>query len=348
MLCMISMPLYIRWLKTRQIGQFIREEGPASHAAKASTPTMGGVAFIAATLIVCLVIFALGSFWSKRELVVIAVATVCGLLGLADDMAKLKRKANAGLSARTRLVLEIGLGVAAGALLLLPGGLVWMFLPQFSFGGFLVHGPIIEMPPVLYLLLAGFLLAATTNAVNLHDGMDGLAAGTAVQVLLAMAIILTATSQLPLAVVAAVAAGAVGGFLIFNRYPASVFMGDTGSLYLGGLIALLALAGGIVVWFVPLTLIYIAETLSVMAQVTYFKLTKPYTPEKPMPLPLLIWFKLTRRLPGEGKRLFRMAPLHHHFEAVAADAGIAEWKVVACFWLVQFVICLLVLISFKF
>src|SRR5205085_4570311 len=134
-----------------------------------------------------------------------------------------------------------------------------------------------------------------------------------------------------LAAVAAAGAGSVAGFLIYNRYKASIFMGDTGSLFLGGLMASLVLAGRLEIWFIPLSLIYILETLSVMIQVVYFKLTKDYQPEKAMSGPALVWLKLTRRLPGEGKRIFRMAPLHHHFEAVGAEKGLKEWQVVACF-----------------
>ena len=123
-------------------------------------------------------------------------------------------------------------------------------------------------------------------------------------------------------------------------------MGDTGSLFLGGLIGALGAVGGIVVLFIPLTLIYIAEALSVIAQVLYFKLTKPYTPAVPIPRAKLILTKLTIRLPGEGKRLFRMAPLHHHFEAVLAEKGMREWQVVAMFWLAQLSICFFVLAIF--
>jgi phospho-N-acetylmuramoyl-pentapeptide-transferase len=119
-------------------------------------------------------------------------------------------------------------------------------------------------------------------------------------------------------------------------------MGDTGSLFIGGALAGLVAASGLLFWFIPLALIYIIETLSVIIQVVYFKLTKAYTPEQPMSKPKLILTKLTKRLPGEGKRFFRMAPLHHHFEAVGADKGIAEWQVVAGFWVAQLVICVAV------
>jgi phospho-N-acetylmuramoyl-pentapeptide-transferase len=149
------------------------------------------------------------------------------------------------------------------------------------------------------------------------------------------------------ATISATAAMALLAFLIYNKNPAKIFMGDTGSLFIGGLMATLVVASGLTLYFVPLSLIYIAEALSVMLQVTYFKLTKPYTPEKPMSQPAQIVLKLTRRLPGEGKRLFAMAPLHHHFEAVLAPKGWTEQQVVLAFWLVQIVLCLVTLACFQ-
>ena len=119
--------------------------------------------------------------------------------------------------------------------------------------------------------------------------------------------------------------------------PASRLSGDQNSSRIARV--MMVATSGLTLWFIPLSLIYVLEAVSVMAQVSYFKLTKQYQPETPMSRPALIWLKLTKRLPGEGKRLFRMAPLHHHFEAIAEDKGIAEWQVVACFWLLQLLIC---------
>jgi phospho-N-acetylmuramoyl-pentapeptide-transferase len=137
-------------------------------------------------------------------------------------------------------------------------------------------------------------------------------------------------------------------FLFYNRNPAKIFMGDTGSLFLGGLLAGLTLAGGILIWFVPLALIYITEVISVIIQKAVFKLTKPYTPEKPMSELALIKLKLTRILPGEGRRVFRMTPLHHHYEIVAGEHGIKENQVVAYFWLAQAVVCVVVWLACQF
>ncbi|HEY9869611.1 MAG TPA: phospho-N-acetylmuramoyl-pentapeptide-transferase [Candidatus Obscuribacterales bacterium] len=345
-LSLILLPPYIRWLKAKQLGQYIREEGPASHAIKAATPTMGGLVFMpVAALCAGLWLHWAGALVVK-PLLVLGIALLCGGLGLVDDLAKFRRKANAGLSARARLLIELALGLVLGAALLAGCGEPYAFVPASIGSAFGLGGELssLGLPLLPFLTLSAFLVAATTNAVNLHDGMDGLAAGTGAQVLAAMAAVLLATGQWPLAAVAASGAGSLAAFLVFNRYPASIFMGDTGSLFVGGLMASLAIAGGIEIWFVPLAVIYILETVSVMMQVVYFKLTKQYTPAKPMSRPALVWLKLTKRLPGEGKRLFRMAPLHHHFEAIALEKGHKEWQVVACFWIVQLLLCVLVLV----
>lgn len=340
-------PFYIRWLKREQIGQYIREEGPQSHAIKAKTPTMGGLCFIVvSTLVSALWLVVLHTTISQdtREhlshplrgaLFVILIAAFCGLVGFVDDYGKITSRSNKGLSASSRLVTEFILGGILGMLLwwqkamIMPAG----FLP-FNFGSSEVY-----VNAIYIVAFIPFLVAATTNALNLHDGMDGLAGGTSIQVFAVLSIMLAANGHIALSCIAASMVGALGGFLLFNRYKAQVFMGDTGSLYIGGLFAALVTAGGLTLWFVPLALIYVLEAASVMAQVVYFKLTKPFTPDPPMPMPRLVLHKLTKRLPGEGKRLFRMAPLHHHYEAIAEEKGIVEWKVVACFWLAQFILC---------
>ncbi|CAN5280615.1 phospho-N-acetylmuramoyl-pentapeptide-transferase [soil metagenome] len=370
LLTALCMPFYIKKLNSLQINQFLREEGPKSHSHKAKTPTMGGLVFMVTTLVVVLgmAVVPLGSLTLPKDpsyFVVIIIGFLCGVVGLLDDSAKVINKGNKGISGYVRLAIETCLGVVLAVVLLmlndnkvlLPSALYSALYDPLNQFGFMadVTSPVAIMilPTILFIGLGAFLTAATTNAVNLHDGMDGLAAGTACQVFAAMAVILFLTGgdgsvQYGYATISATASGALLGFLLFNKNPAEIFMGDTGSLFIGGLMACLALAGGIVVWFVPLTLIYIAEALSVMAQVTYFKLTKPYTPEKPMSALALIKLKLTKRLPGEGKRLFRMAPLHHHYEAVMAEKGWAEWQVVAAFWGVQFILCATVLITFHY
>ncbi len=349
-LSVLFLPPCIRWLKSRQIGQFIREEGPPSHSVKAKTPTMGGACTMAAFGLASALWLAWVPGRNLEAATVVEIAILAGAIGAADDLAKINRRENAGISARLRLVLETALGLVLAALLLWQGtGASHAPTAVILSGaaGLASKAPVTANLQVGgFLLLSAFLLAATTNALNLHDGMDGLAAGTALQVLLVLAVLLSASGQGELAAVAAAGAGAVGGFLIFNRFPAAIFMGDTGSLFLGGLIAALVVAGGLVVWFVPLALVYIAETISVIVQVAYFKLTKEYQTDPPLPAPALAWLKLTRRLPGQGKRLLRMAPLHHHFEAVAAEHGKGEWEVVACFWLAQLALSASVILAF--
>jgi len=290
---------------------------------------------------------------------VAAVGFMCGIVGLLDDAAKVRQKANKGISGYLRLTSETVLGAVLGFVLAALGSIT-LVLPHglATALGLMPHLDTIAqmqanshffltLPMVVVVLLSAFLTAATTNAVNLHDGMDGLAAGTSTMVFATLATMLFATGQDGYATISATASLTLLAFLIYNKNPAKIFMGDTGSLFIGGLMAALVLAGGLTIYFVPLSLIYIAEALSVMMQVTYFKLTKPYKPEKPISLPALILLKLTKRLPGEGKRLFRMAPLHHHFEAVLVPQGWTEWQVVAAFWAVQVVLCLVTLAFFS-
>ncbi len=353
LICVVVYPFYIRWLKHKQVEQFIREEGPQSHAAKARTPTMGGVCFIfgvCITVAFFLILFDAAA-WGQRRLclaVPLVIALACAAIGLADDYGKVTSKSNRGLSARMRLLTELGLGFALGAgLLFFPSVVV-----QPEIGG--IQSFLLSFPsPVSTMLIMGYCLilcpvavAGAANAVNLHDGMDGLAGGTSAQVFAALSYMLYLEGRGGLAMIAASVSGALLAFLCYNRYRAKVFMGDTGSLFLGGLLATLAFCGGLTFWIIPLGLIYIIEALSVIAQVVYFKLTKPYTGEPLPPLKLFI-VKLTKRLPGEGKRLLRMAPIHHHFEAVYADKGVKEWQVVMYFWLAQVVICGLTLLLYK-
>jgi len=358
----ILLPFYIRWARQHKVGQYLREEGPASHASKANTPTMGGVCFIVAAALSCAfnVIYPVPPEVVATSLV-FALALACGWLGFSDDLAKVKGQGNKGLSARFRLVVEAILGAVIGV--------VMIFLSYRPALGLIVPHPLansvgitgsavttlnslteVSLPPVLIVLLAFFLVTATTNSVNLHDGMDGLAAGTSIMVLLSFAVMTFYTGQFGLTYLAVAAAGSLLGFLFFNLHPAQIMMGDTGSLFIGGLIAGLVIVSGLVLYFIPLSAIYIAESVSVMAQVAYFRLTKPYEPPTPMSAPALFFHKLTHRLPGDGKRLFLMAPVHHHFEGLLIGRGIdkdrAEWLVVGGFWLVQLLLCAITLTAF--
>lgn len=339
-----TLPSFIKFLKERQIQQYLREEGPKSHAHKAKTPTAGGVCFILAFLVIVVGAWLnnMPTAGSAESLAVIAVGVICGLIGFLDDFAKIQKKNNAGLPAKVRLLSELALGAILG------GVLCYLFetdyAPLYLWGLHPSHWFHIPMP--LFVLFSSFVVGATSNAVNLTDGIDGLAAGTSFLVFGTMTLMFLALGQLPLAFIAVTACGAMLGFLLFNKNPAKIFMGDTGSLFIGGLMAALVLASGTALYFIPLSLIFVAEAVSVMSQVTYFKLTKPYTPEKPMSPIALAIYKMRHKLPGEGKRLLRMAPLHHHFEAVYAEKGVKEWQVVAGFWAVQAVLCAIVLAIF--
>ena len=340
--CVGIYPFYIKWLQSKQISQFIREEGPKSHAVKAKTPTMGGLCFIIGILLSSCFVLAGANLEPEntyRMLVVLGVGTCCGLLGLADDYGKVTSKSNAGISAKFRLFCEFGLGLVLGAALyflrLSPN-----FIYSTNQDTCVMYQPFSGALEFVYLFaFLPFLVAGSSNALNLHDGMDGLCGGTSCIVFATLAYMLYLSDHWPLACIAASASAALLAFLCYNKYRAKVFMGDTGSLFIGALMASLVACGGLLIWFIPLALIYIVETLSVISQVVYFKLTKPYTPDKPMSQIALAVYKLRHKLPGEGKRLFKMAPIHHHFEAVGAEKGIKEWQVVVCFWLCQIAIC---------
>ncbi len=354
--CLALLPPFLHLLG-RQMGQVLREEGPKSHAHKARTPTAGGLAFIFSTLLsaaTCASFMAMNMPRAIAALIaVLVVALTCASLGLADDLAKVKLQSNKGLSESVRLKVETFIGLLFGVFLLWQNnGNIPIWLPFEHLDGIWKIGlvPFI-VNPLIGVLLTAFLVVATANSLNLHDGMDGLASGTAFLVFCSMAFMLVALSPrnpsfILLAIVCFSAAGGLLGFFCFNRHPAKIFMGDTGSLFIGGLMAAVAAASGLLLWFIPLALIFILETLSVIIQVTYFKLTKKYEPEKPMGKWQLIRLKLTKRLPGEGKRIFRMTPLHHHFESLLAERNIQEAQVVAMFWLAQALICSFVLFVF--
>lgn len=355
LICVIIYPLYIRWLKAKQVEQFIREEGPQSHATKAKTPTMGGLCFVFGSCLTVSIMLMLvlpdylGTTRRVYLLLPLVVGLVCSAIGFADDYGKVTSKSNRGLSAKLRLLIELALGLAVGAtFMLVPDVTPALLLPDLQ--GQVATVPLADNSSPLtllyYLVLCPLVVAGASNSVNLHDGMDGLAAGTSAVVFACLTYMMWLTGTFGLACICAAVCGSLLAFLCFNRYPAKVFMGDTGSLFIGGILAALSIQSGLTFWLIPLGLIYIVEAFSVMAQVVYFKLTKPYTGE-PMPPVKLLITKLTKRLPGEGKRLFRMAPIHHHFEAVYAEKGVKEWEVVLWFWLVQLGLCAVVLLFFK-
>jgi phospho-N-acetylmuramoyl-pentapeptide-transferase len=334
-----------------QVEQPLLEDGP-KHAHKSKTPTAGGVAFIVSSVLgAAFVATTMGALSPVALSIypVLLVGCACASLGLADDLAKVREKSNKGISESLRLKVETLIGLALGIYLAFcTSGGYKIWLPALTAAGGLVM-QLYAVPAAVTILLTTFLVVATTNAVNIHDGMDGLAAGTSFLVFCTMTVILCCAGTVQfvgLGLMCLILASSLLGFFCFNRHPAKIFMGDTGSLFIGGVMAAVGSAGGLLVWFIPLTAIYIVEALSVLIQRTVFKLTKPYTPEKPMSKLALIKLKLTKKLPGEGKRVFLIAPIHHHYERYYAERGIKEAQIVAAFWVVQLLICLLVLFVF--
>ncbi len=282
-------------LRSLKAGQFIRAEGPQAHLKKAGTPTMGGIFFIPVAAVVAVGL----TGFSGHVLAVTALMLAYGLIGWLDDWQVLRRRSNKGISPRMKLALQIGFAVlfCLWTLGTQPAAITTVSLP---FGWFLPLG-------FLFWPLAGFALVAESNATNLTDGVDGLMAGTGAIALLGFGA-LVAPSHPDLMVFCAALSGACLGFLAHNRNPAKVFMGDTGSLALGGALAAVGILSGNLFGLLVVTLLFFAETVSVILQVGYYKATKG--PD------------------GIGKRLFRMAPLHHHFEL----SGWSEVRVVATFY----------------
>jgi phospho-N-acetylmuramoyl-pentapeptide-transferase len=286
-------PKFIEFLRVRSFGQNIREEGPEGHQVKAGTPTMGGVIIFAAVAVP----FVILSARSWQAMGVFGAAVACALLGFADDYTKIVRRRSLGLRARTKLGVTIAISI----------GLWWVATQKAGINTSVRLRPAdvsIDLGP-LYVLFIYLVVAGTTSAVNLTDGLDGLAAGCAAIVLLAYVGITFITSgDTDLTFLAACLVGACIGFLWFNSFPASIFMGDTGSLGLGGAIAGLAIMTNTGVLLILLGGIFVIEALSVVIQVFSFQTFR--------------------------KRVFLMAPIHHHFELQAWS----ETKIILRFWIV--------------
>lgn len=285
-------------LQALKTGQIIREDGPQAHLKKAGTPTMGGIFFIPASVILACVL----SNFAKEVLAVSALTLSYGFIGWLDDWQILRRKSNKGISPRTKLALQVGFAAVFCLWLMFnqPAGITNIALPLLG----------VSIPlGFVFWPLAGFALVAESNATNLTDGIDGLAGGTVAIALLALGAVVAPTSTGLMIFCAALSGGCLG-FLAHNRNPARVFMGDTGSLALGGALAAVALLTNSLVMLFILSGIFFVETLSVMAQVSYYKATKG--PD------------------GKGKRLLKMAPLHHHLELT----GWSELQVVSVFYII--------------
>jgi len=283
-------------LRRARAGQSIREDGPVWHNSKQGTPTMGGVMFIAGITVSCLAAgFAEMRHGDFSHIIVLAFALAYAAIGFIDDYEKLRKKQNLGLKAVHKFLLQLVAAIGLILLMRLTGNLTTdLFIPFFN-----VTVPI---PAPLYYVFAVVVVVGTVNSVNITDGADGLVTGVSLPVAAFYAIVAFMWGYPALGIFAGALTGGLVGFLYFNFHPAKVFMGDTGSLFLGGAVCAMAFAMDMPLILVPLGFVYFVETLSDIIQVSYFKLTK-------------------------GKRVFKMAPIHHHFEM----CGWGEHKLFAVF-----------------
>jgi phospho-N-acetylmuramoyl-pentapeptide-transferase len=297
-MCIFLSPKFIDFLRNREFGQNIREEGPEGHHSKAGTPTMGGIIIFTAIAVPFLIL----SNHSWRAMGVFGAALACAGLGFADDYTKIVKRRSLGLRGRTKLLVTVAIAIALWWVAHYKAGLQNEVRLRFVD----VELDIGWLYPIfIYLVLAG-----TTSAVNLTDGLDGLAAGCAAIVLLAyIGITFITGGQRDLALISGCLIGGCIGFLWFNSFPANIFMGDTGSLGLGGAIAGLAVMTQTEVLLVLLGGIFVIEALSVLIQVFVFQTFR--------------------------KRVFLMAPIHHHFELRAWS----ETKIILRFWIIASVCC---------
>ena len=293
-------------LRKLKAGQEIRKDGPTWHAGKAGTPTMGGIMFILGTGITVLV---LG--WGRMlagefdHLYVYLFALIFGLIGFVDDYRKVRQHQNEGLTAKQKFILQLAAAVVFLVLMRYEGLLTNdLYIPFFQVS--------ITIPWIVYLIFAAFVIVGCVNAVNLTDGVDGLATGVTFVVMVFFAVTAALWHLTTLALLPAALAGGLAAFFVYNHHPAKVFMGDTGSLFLGGAVAALGFALDMPLILIPVGIIYIAETMSDIIQVAYFKAT-------------------------HGKRFFKMAPLHHHLEL----SGWSEAKLVTVFSGITLVCCVL-------
>lgn len=302
LVALVIAPFFIPILKTLHFGQYIRDEGPKSHRKKAGTPTMGGIIFLIGLISGTLIVAVKYHLVTTDTYLLLFVTVGYGLIGFLDDFIKVVMKRNMGLTSKQKLLGQLIVAV-----------IFFVILAQTRFStDIAIPGTSLHLDfHWVYVLLVIFMLIGTSNATNLTDGMDGLLAGTAVVAFGAYAVVAYDSSQMDVAVFATAVVGSLLGFLIFNAHPAKVFMGDTGSLALGGALAAVAMLTKSELLLVIIGGVFVIETLSVIIQVISFKTT--------------------------GKRVFKMSPIHHHFEL----SGWSEWKVVTVFWLVGLVFAVL-------
>ena len=288
----VCMPSLIKYFRSKKEGQMIREEGPSWHEKKSGTPTMGGILFIFAITLVDLIYGGIKGLLSPSLLILLFVLVFFGLLGMFDDSIKIFKRQNEGLKAWQKMLGQIVISVIFAIVYISEGFPMAIKIP---FAGDLNLS-------YLYILFVIFWLVGFSNAVNLTDGLDGLVSGLGIIAFTAYAIIANAQGQTDVMVFCITVVGALIGFFIFNHKPAKIFMGDMGSLALGGAIAAVSILLHHEFSLLVIGLIFVLETASVILQVASFKLT--------------------------GKRIFKMTPIHHHFEML----GWSEWKVDLTFW----------------
>ncbi len=293
---LLSGVVYIDFLKKHLYGQQVRDCAPESHAAKSGTPTTGGVFLVLSAIVASIIALVMAQKLTTQACLLLLTFAFYMFAGLMDDALKISQKQNEGLKPRGKLFLQM-------VIALLPALYVtFMHHTQVSLGQYSID------LAWFYPIFAIFIIVGVSNAVNLTDGLDGLASSNITISMIACTIIAVITESYDIAIVSAAIAGATSGFLYFNKYPAKVFMGDTGSLALGGVLGAIAVMGKFELWLIPIGFIYMCETLSVIIQVTSFKLT--------------------------GKRVFKMTPIHHHFEL----CGWKETKVVWFFAIITFIL----------
>ena len=304
-LSVLLAPRIIPVLRNLKVDQTIREDGPKSHLSKTGTPTMGGIVFLISFILSSVLVGQLGT----DSLIVIASTVAFSMVGFMDDYIKVVKKRNLGLRAYQKIIGQL----LASAIIIIY--VVYISKTSNSFfipavGQMTINLGVMAIPFFLFVILG------TVNAVNLTDGLDGLATGVSIIVFIAFGVMNNILGNRELSISAASLTGALAGFLLFNYKPAKIFMGDTGALALGGALASMAIVSGLT-FFIPIVAgVFFAETVSVILQVGYFKMT--------------------------GKRLFRMAPLHHHYE----QKGWSELKVVWIFWMASAILAIVGLILF--
>lgn len=290
-------------LRAMKAGQSIREVGPTWHNNKAGTPMMGGIMFITAATL-CL-LFHIPAMEDHSVFYVLILALCFGLIGFLDDFTKMKFKRNLGLTSLQKMLLQMAVSAVYLYLLYSKGVMTCDIYVPFANVTFYLH-------PIVYIFFAMFVMVGTVNSVNLTDGVDGLSSSVTIPVMVFFTAAAIAMGKNDLALLPACLVGGLLAYLFYNWHPAKVFMGDTGSLFLGGVVCGLAFALDMPLVLIIVGFVYICETLSVIIQVTYFKAT-------------------------HGKRIFKMSPIHHHFEL----CGWKEEKIVIVFASVSAVMCVL-------